>query len=63
MTWLQLHGFKLVILIIKKEFKMGKRRLPARVKSGKNKGQFKKRKGSKSKKKGRRRVGRPRKKR
>ena len=40
---------------------MGKRRLPPRVKSGKNKGQFKKRKGAKRKKRGRRRVGRPRK--
>jgi len=29
---------------------MAKRRLPPRVKSGKNKGQFKKRKGSKAKK-------------
>ena len=38
-----------------------KRRLPPRVKSGKNKGQFKKRKGSKRKKRRKRRVGRPRK--
>ena len=38
------------------------RRLPPRVKSGKNKGQFKKRKGGKRKtKKRKRRVGRPRK--
>ena len=41
--------------------KKGRRRLPPRVKTGKNKGQFKKRKGSKAKKKSRRRVGRPRK--
>ena len=38
-----------------------KRRLPPRVKSGKNKGQFKRRKGGKRKTKKRRRVGRPRK--
>ena len=42
--------------------KTGRRRLPPRVKSGKNKGQFKKRKGAKRKTKKRRRVGRPRKK-
>jgi len=41
---------------------MARKRLPPRVKSGKNKGQFKKRKGAKRKKRGRRRVGRPRKK-
>lgn len=41
--------------------KTGRRRLPPRVKSGKNKGQFKKRKGAKRKKRGKRRVGRPRK--
>ena len=41
---------------------MARRRLPPRVKSGKNKGQFKKRKGAKRKtKKRKRRVGRPRK--
>ena len=37
---------------------MAKRRLPPRVKSGKNKGQFKKRKGAKRKKK-RKKKGNP----
>ena len=64
MMQLILHGLSLADAQdkLKGEIKMAKRRLPPRVKSGKNKGQFKKRKGGKRKKRGRRRVGRPRKK-